>query len=1116
MKKSNVLWLVLSKNKQQQLSKIMKLTWIFCVCFVCSLSANVMSQQRVNMNLGKTSIKTVFEEIRRQTGKIIIYNDDRLGLERVVKADFKEADVRAVLDKVLAGSGMTYRFVDDYIVIVPEVKAMRDSTVKQFQIKGKVTDKKGEVIPGVTVRLDSTSLGAATDVNGEFSLTLSMDKGTLVFSFIGMKTQKVKYMGQKYLNVVMEEDALEVEEVVVNGYFSKSKESFTGNVVSVNKEELAKVSSSNLISALQVFDPSFRLRENVDMGSNPNSLPDFRIRGNSGFGVEGVSKATFRNDPNLPTFILDGYEVDVEKIFDLNIDRIENVTILKDASATAIYGSRAANGVVVVTTKAPEEGKLRVSYNMNMAINAPDLSDYNLMNASEKLEYELLAGRYSPLEGYDGFVDKLQKMQDYYTRLKEVLRGVDTYWLNEPLRTVFNHSHNLYIDGGDQAMRYGLGISYNNRDGVMKKSDRDGLGVNIDLIYRRKGLLFSNKASVDLSNSEREPVAFSQFSRANPYYRKKQENGVIPMYLERKTGLYGEDMLNPLYVWNIENTNTSKDLALRDNFTMEWTTFDALRLRARLGISKSISKTEAFKSPNHTDFLQTEKLKKGSFSFNQNESFSYNGDLNIIFGKIFKNIHQVNFVGGWSFSESRSESSGYSVVGFNDDFHKNPAYSTGFRENQKPTYSNDRRRSTSFFMNLNYSYDNRYLMDFNLRADGTSVFGSNKLFSTTWAVGLAWNVHNEEFIKKLGWINNLKIRGSIGNPGNENFDAYISQKTYVYNVELQNMFGASALIQKYGNKDLEWQRTVDKNIGVDLSILNNRIRVTFDYYFKDTDPLLVSIGMPPSAAATSLYTNMGRQISRGWTGTLNYVFLRKKDLSCSINMNARANHSEYRDIGDKLDYLNKIGSSTVLNRYYEGGSPDDLWAVPSLGIDPATGRELFLKKDGTQTFLYSASDEVIVGSSVPDVEGIVGMSFYYKKLSASFSFRYQLGGETMASALYDKVENITQDNIGRNQDKRALYDRWKKPGDKSKFKAIDNYASTPMSSRFVVTENTFSGESISIGYDMDAAWLRVAGIQGMNFRVYMNDIFRISSFKEERGLDYPFARSLSFSLGVRF
>ncbi|WP_233556894.1 SusC/RagA family TonB-linked outer membrane protein [Odoribacter sp. AF15-53] len=985
---------------------------------------------------------------------------------------------------------------------------------KQEVYMGEVMDTEGNPLPGVTVLLKGTRMGTSTDMNGEFRFQAAKEgKAVLVFSFIGMKPVEKEMTPGKKVLVRMEEEVKGIEEVVVNGIYSRDKNSYTGSATTYSAKELKMIGAQNLIQSLKTLDPSMLVVESKQWGSDPNRMPKIEIRGKT--SVVGL-KTEFENDPNQPLFILDGVESTLETIINLNMDRVANVTILKDAASTAIYGSKAANGVIVVETKSPESGQLRLSYSGNYGVSFADLSDYNLMNASEKLEFELLAGRYSPIEGYEGFVDKLQKMQDYYIRLKEVLRGVDTYWLGEPLRTVFNHSHNLYIDGGDKAMRYGLGISYNNRDGVMKKSDRDGLGVNIDLIYRKKGLLFSNKASLDVTNSKREPVAFSEFSRANPYYRKKQENGTIPMYLERRTGLYGEDMLNPLYVWNIENTNETKDLALRDNFTMEWTTLDALRLRARLGISKSISKTEAFKSPNHTDFLETEKLKKGSFSSSQNESFSYNGDLNVIFGKIFNNIHQVNFVGGWSFSESRSETSGYSVVGFNDDFHKNPAYSTGFRENQKPTYSKDRKRSTSFFMNLNYSYNNRYLMDFNLRADGTSVFGSNKLFSTTWAIGLAWNIHNEGFIQKLGWVNNLKIRGSIGNPGNENFDAYISQKTYVYNVELQNMFGASALIEKYGNKDLEWQRTVDKNIGVDLSIIDNRIRVSFDYYFKDTDPLLVSISMPPSAAATSLYTNLGRQISRGWTATLNYVFLRKQDLSCSVNMNARANHSEYRDIGDKLDYLNEVGSSTVLNRYYEGGSPDDLWAVPSLGIDPATGREVFLKKDGTQTFLYSASDEVIVGSSVPDVEGIVGMSFYYKKLSASFNFRYRLGGETKASALYEKVENISQDNIARNQDKRALHDRWKKPGEKSKFKAIDDYSSTPLSSRFVVTENTFSGESISIGYDMDALWLQGAGIEGMNFRVYMNDIFRISSFKEERGLDYPFARSVSFSLGVRF
>ena len=192
---------------------------------------------------------------------------------------------------------------------------------------------------------------------------------------------------------------------------------------------------------------------------------------------------------------------------------------------------------------------------------------------------------------------------------------------------------------------------------------------------------------MDISNSEREPVAFSEFSRANPYYQKRLDNGTIPMYLERVTGIHGEDMLNPLYVWNIENTNTSKDLALRDNFTMEWTVFDALRTRARLGFSKSITKSEAFKSPNHVDFLETEKLKKGSFSFSQNESFSYNGDLNITFGKIFKTfIRLISWGDGRSTSRGRNlPDTTWSVLTM--IFTRIPPYSTGFRENQKPTYS---------------------------------------------------------------------------------------------------------------------------------------------------------------------------------------------------------------------------------------------------------------------------------------------------------------------------------------------------------------------------------------------------------------------------------------------
>ena len=689
--------------------------------------------------------------------------------------------------------------------------------------------------------------------------------------------------------------------------------------------------------------------------------------------------------------------------------------------------------------------------------------------------------------------------------------------MSEPLRTVLNHSHNIYIDGGDDAMRYGLGVGYNNSNGVMKGSDRNVISANIDLTYRKKSLLFSNKFSLDVTHTERESVAFSKFAQANPYFRKKLENGYIPLWLEDSgTQQNSEHIKNPLYEWTIKNTNIGNTIQLRDNFSIEWRIFTALRATARLGLTKSVGRTEQFKSPKHPDFLKTEKLKQGSFSASSSESFSYNGDLNLAFGKIFAEKHQVNFVGGWSFNEHKKKSDGYRVVGFNDDLHQNPAFSTGFSDGQKPNYSLSKSRSTSFFLNANYSFMNRYLMDFNFRTDGTSKFGANKRFSSTWAVGLAWNLHNEEFMRELGIFTNFKIRASIGNPGNQNFDAYQAMKIYRYNVEYQNMFGSSAIIDQFGNANLDWQRTLDKNIGVDLSILNNRVRLTLDYYYKDTDPLLISIPMPPSVGTSSINANAGRQISSGWNGSLFYTILRKQDMNWSIHLNFRTSKSEYRDIDNKLQELNELGSAQNLVRYYEGASPDDMWAVPSLGIDPATGREMFRKKDGTQTFVYSTDDEIVVGSSRPDVEGVIGSTFYYKGLSVSMSLRYRLGGQVMASALYSKVENIGRQQIYYNQDRRALHDRWQKPGDKAKFKSIKETSSTPMSSRFVRTENTLAGESISIGYESNAKWVRYIGAEGITFRAYMNDIFRLSSFKEERGIDYPFARTISFSLNLRF
>lgn len=440
-------------------------------------------------------------------------------------------------------------------------------------------------------------------------------------------------------------------------------------------------------------------------------------------------------------------------------------------------------------------------------------------------------------------------------------------------------------------------------------------------------------------------------------------------------------------------------------------------------------------------------------------------------------------------------------------------------------------RSNSFYFNGGYSYANRYLLDVNIRLDGASVFGSNKRYSETWAVGLAWNLHNESFMKSLEVLNRFKIRASVGNPGNQNFSSYQSFTTYSFNTWLQNSFGTSMIIDNVGNPDLEWQKTLDKNIGVDISMFGNRFNVNADYYVKDTDPLLVYVTVPSSVGISQVGTNIGSQVNKGINGTIKFspVYRLKDRINWTLSLNFRHEKAHYKNIGNSLDQLNKQNQqdnidkdyayrdkNTSLTRYYDGGSPTALWSVRSMGIDPSTGKEVFLKKDGSYSFDYDTEDEVVVGNSQPKLEGVVGSTLYYKGFSFSFFLRYRLGADVFNNAVYTKVENISEYSLKYNQDKRALYDRWQRTGDEAQFKGISLTETTKISSRFVQKENMISGESFSLGYDFESAKLKRYGMSALRLQANMNDIFRISSVKEERGIDYPFARNVSMSLSVTF
>ena len=1086
-------------------------SWLsfFLLISVLPGNASVFAQQeKLALSSTQLTVREIFDAISSQLRYDVFYNGEQLDLNRKVKFAQQVLNLEQVLDAV-ANNRFKYTLEDRTIILTP---LTTPQTVNSVTLTGQVTDQSNTPLPGVTVLVKGTKLGTSTDPEGNFKLSLPQQENTiLIFSFIGMVSQEVPVGDpKKPIKVILKETAENLKEVVVTGIFTRKKESFTGSASTYTASELKTAGTQNILQSLKTLDPSFAILDNTLYGSDPNRLPNMEIRGKSSMlGMRDELEA----DPNQPLFILDGFESSLSVINDMDINRIASITILKDAASTAIYGSKAANGVVVVETVKPQAGKLMVSYNGNANISMPDLSSYNLMNAKEKLAFGQLAGKYTPASWSATSEFELQKL--YNQKLAEIESGIDTYWLTEPLRVGVNQKHSLYIEGGEGSFLFGIGAGYNGISGVMEKSNREVISGNIDLIYRIKKFQFSNKFSMTNTKIKNPIVDFSEYAAANPYYKKRDEEGNIGKWLENNDYTKAA---NPLWNASQNSRDEGKQLALSNYFVAEYTPLEALKVRARFGISYGNDDTEKFISRNDTRFDTYEILKKGTFNTTNTRSNQYEGELSVTFAKLIGR-HRLNAVLGGNLNSNKTLTQGYSAQGFPEGDFVYPSFSNGYPEGGSPTYYENTSRSMNGYFNLGYSFDDRYLMDFSLRENGSSVFGASKRYIGTWSVGLGWNLHKERFIADhLTWIDFLKLRASIGNPGNQNFSSSKTLTTFNFQLASMNYFGMGAVLNQLGNPDLDWQITLDKNIGIDMTLIDKRLNITADYYHKVTDPLLINISMPLSSGTSSYLTNMGKQISQGLTLSASYYIIQKLDqrFSWLVRGNLRTQKTKLDKIGNKLDELNKSGQGHNTVRYYNGADPDDIWAVKSAGIDPSTGRELFYDKEGNYTYDFSYDNEVICGNTRPKIEGVIGTSLNYKGFSVSMNFRYQTGASVFNEALFNKVENISVSGLNKNQDKRALYERWQNPGDKVRFKDIANAASTPMSSRFIQKENVLSMESVYVGYEFYEGWIKKIGLSNLKIQASMRDVFRASTIKSERGTLYPFARSLELGLSFNF
>lgn len=525
----------------------------------------------------------------------MLYNSQMFKGVPPVSINAKNEKWEVALKLILNPQGFDY-VVKDGIVVVRKLQTEK----RDNRIRGTVIDSNKEPIPGASVIVKGTRTGTSTNIEGEFTLDVKSDKVTLEVSFIGMKKQtlQVDATRRKSLEITLVDDVKTLDDVVVTGYSNVRKTSFTGSSTQITGDDLRKVSQTNVIDAMQSFDPSFRLMTNTQFGSDPNALPEMYIRGRSGVGVrdldkDQLSKSNLENNPNLPTFIMDGFEVSIEKVYDLDPTRIESMTILKDAAATAIYGSRAANGVVVITTVAPKPGEVRVSYNFTGTLEMPDLRDYNLANASEKLEIERLAGLFDVSAG-----DNMGNIINSYSKkYAQIRKGVDTNWLVLPLRNSFDHKHSVYVEGGTQNLRYGVDASYNGTKGVMKGSSRDRYSVGFSLDYRMKSLQVKNTVSFTHTKSTESPYgSFSDYTSMQPY-DTPYEDGILVEQLAFSKTDRNSAANNPLYEATLANYDWNAYDEITNNLSLNWYLTDYWTVRGQFSVTRKYANSEKFIDP---------------------------------------------------------------------------------------------------------------------------------------------------------------------------------------------------------------------------------------------------------------------------------------------------------------------------------------------------------------------------------------------------------------------------------------------------------------------------------------------------------------------------------------
>lgn len=1119
------------------------------VCGVCfPLETQAQRAKAIKVEFKKAPLADVLKKIQKASGYQILFTYDDVK-QFSVEGPIVARNIEEAMGKVLGGKPFAYTVDGKYVSVILVEKATQPAQPKKvrktYKLEGMVMESGSFPLPGASISVVGSNQVAIADENGKFEIELPIGKKSYVtFSYIGMKstTRTFENPGKGRVYISLSNDT-QLDDVVVTGMFERRKESFTGSSTTFTKDELMQVGNLNLLSSLKNLDPAFQITENLEMGSNPNSMPDIKLRGETSFNIQG----DYDGNQNQPLFILDGFETTLEKIYDLDMNRIQSVTILKDAAAKAIYGSKAGNGVVVVQTVRPKSGEMRISYSGNLNIEAPDLTGYNMMNAQEKFDWEKAHHKY---DNWQAMSDVQAADELYKSVYDAIASGVDTYWLAKPLRTGVGQKHSVSLEGGDSKVRYIVGLSYNNIAGVMKGSERNTLNINSTLSYTYKNMVFRNQLSYDRNVSKNSPYgSFSDYIDLEPYFAPYDVEGNVKQILGYQCANESYPVYNPLYNAQLNTKDESNYTTFTDNFEMDWHVNENFRLTGRFSYTRTESGSDLFYPASHTMFAEYDENGQADRKGRYTKTTGYSDDISAQVGLNFNKMlgkHAFFLNGTWNLQAVNTSSTTVMAEGFGNDNMDDISMATYYYHDSHPTGDDSKTREIGLIGAFNYSYADRYLLDASYRATGSSVYGSDNHWGGFWSLGAGWNLHKEKWFGEEAAIQLLKLRYSIGYTGTQNFNPYQARAKYSYSGDFYDgRMGATLLALP--NTGLKWQKVWDSNIGLDLAI-KRFLTLRLEYYNQNTDNMLTDITLPGSTGFQTYKENMGEMENKGYEialsltpwrddknrGWLTFTFtalhnkntikkiydiFKKSNDDADDKLNADWDYSQGQPTEDDIeDY--RLQTTRPATKYYEGCSMTAIWGVRSLGIDPMTGKEMFLDKDGNVTYTWDSDDQVVIGDTNPKLRGTFGLSAGWGGWTLSAVASYQLGGDLYNSTLVDRVENVS--GFG-NLDKRVS-ETWTEPGDHSLYKAIDMAASptelidtTRPTSRFVQRNNELYLSSINVGYDFYRhAFLKSLGLEHLKLSFIASDVLRMSSIRIERGTSYPYARTFSLSVNATF